>query len=88
MSTNLKNEDGYELWLRYRQVADAARLAQYREALPQCFVPGEGATFTLIKSELARALPGLLGQPTPLLSSRPGGPALVAGTFADMAVLG
>ncbi len=88
MSTNLKNEDGYELWLRYRQVEDAARLAQYREALPQCFVPGEGSTFTLIKSELARALPGLLGQPTPLLSSRPGGPALVAGTFADMAVLG
>ncbi len=88
MGAYLKNEDGYELWLRYRQVSDAARLAHYREALPQCFVPGEGATFTLIKSELARALPALLGHPIPLVSHRPNGPALVAGTFADMAALG
>ena len=26
------NEDGYDLWLRYRRVADAARLAEYRAA--------------------------------------------------------
>ena len=28
----LPEEDGYDLWLRYRQVTDAERLAQYRAA--------------------------------------------------------
>ena len=52
-------EDGYELWLRYRPMADAERLAQYRAALSSVVVLGAGATVAIIKKELARALPAL-----------------------------
>ena len=44
-------EDGYELWLRYRCVADDARLEQYRQALQSCFVLGASATTGLIRDE-------------------------------------
>ncbi|MBN2004005.1 MAG: alpha-glucuronidase [Anaerolineae bacterium] len=88
MNAPLKNEDGYELWLRYRQVDDAERLAQYRKTLPQCFVPEEGATPALIKSELARALPALLGKPVLAATNKPDGPALVVGTAAELHALG
>lgn len=56
----MKNEDGYELWLRYRKVEDAARLAQYRDAIGTIVVLGNGPTAEVIRLELARALPALL----------------------------
>ena len=37
-------EDGYELWLRYHRVADAALLKQYRSAITGLVVSGESAT--------------------------------------------
>ncbi len=54
---NTSGEDGYELWLRYRAVGDAARLAQYRQAINSATVLGTGATAEIIRRELARALP-------------------------------
>ena len=56
-------EDGYELWLRYRLVADAARLAEYREAAQAVVTLGEQASATLgvARDELTRGLTGLLG---------------------------
>jgi alpha-glucuronidase len=56
---NTSGEDGYELWLRYRPVDDAERLAQYRTAISSVTVPGKSATAAIIKSELARAWPAL-----------------------------
>jgi alpha-glucuronidase len=53
-------EAGYELWLRYRKIDNAERLAQYRQAINSAAVLGRGATAELIRSELARALPALL----------------------------
>jgi len=34
------SEDGYELWLRYRQVDNPDRLAQYRQAISGVVVLG------------------------------------------------
>ena len=60
---NMKNEDGYELWLRYRLVDDPTRLKQYREAIQNVAIIGESQTVRIIRSEFTRALPSMLGQP-------------------------
>ena len=46
----MENEEGYELWLRYRRVDNAERLAQYRNAINSVIVLGTSATATIIKS--------------------------------------
>jgi alpha-glucuronidase len=84
---NLKGEDGYELWLRYRPVENAGRLAQYRHAIGSAVVLGATGTVEIIKRELARALPVLLDGTIPILE-KPGGAALVAGTLEALAAAG
>jgi len=42
-------EDGYELWLRYRQVDNSERLAQYRQAIWSRSSARQGATVEIIK---------------------------------------
>ena len=61
-----RSEDGYELWLRYPQVSNAARLAQYRAALAGVFVAGDSPTLSAARDELARGLRGLLGTAIPI----------------------
>ena len=55
-------EDGYELWLRYRPVADAAKLAAYRAAITSVAIPRSSATLRAARDELRRGLGGLLGK--------------------------
>jgi alpha-glucuronidase len=81
-------EDGYELWLRYRKVEGARLLAQYRKAVPAAAVIGGGETSAVIRDELRRALPALLGCKAPVSSKIPSGPALVAGTVESLAAAG
>jgi alpha-glucuronidase len=80
----LEGEDGYDLWLRYRQVDDPARLAQYRAVIHSVAVPGADATSDLIRSELTRALPALLGRETPIARRAAEG-AVLMGTAAELA---
>ena len=49
-----RSEDGYELWLRYPQVSNAARLAEYRAALAGLFVAGGSPTAGAARDELTR----------------------------------
>jgi len=63
-------EDGYDLWLRYRLVGDAARLAEYRGALQWLVVDGDSPTLRAARDELVTGLTGLLGR-APRLSSAP-----------------
>lgn len=70
-------EDGSELWLRYQPPASAARLAEYREALPAFWVEGESATRRVVRAELRRGLGGLLGRPIPELETARSGAGLV-----------
>ena len=73
-------EDGYDLWLRYPPVSDAALLRDYRERLSEVRVEGGSETLRAAREELQRGLRGLLGD----AGARPGevsrGGLLVAGT--------
>jgi alpha-glucuronidase len=80
---SLRGEDGYELWLRYRPVDNAERLAQYRQAISSAVVPGTSATAAIIQGELARALPTLLDSAVPI-ADKPIGNALVVGTIDEL----
>ncbi|MFC7625072.1 alpha-glucuronidase family glycosyl hydrolase [Microlunatus sp. GCM10028923] len=59
-------EDGYDLWLRYRQVDDADLLGRYRAALDHVVVLGDHAVLRSAGAELARGLSGLLGRTVPV----------------------
>jgi alpha-glucuronidase len=56
------DEDGYELWLRYREVSDAGRLAEYRAAISQIVVEGDSPTLAVVRDELVTGLSRLLGR--------------------------
>ena len=65
--TITRAEDGYDLWLRYRRVADATRLAEYRAALQRVVIEGDSPTLRAARDELVAGLTGLLGRP-PIVS--------------------
>src|SRR5437763_312336 len=75
-------EDGYDLWLRYRLVGDAGRLAEYRAALTQLVVEGDSPTLRAARDELSVGLAGLLGSAIPGADSVLRDGALIAGTPA------
>ncbi|HEX8904168.1 MAG TPA: alpha-glucuronidase family glycosyl hydrolase, partial [Longimicrobiaceae bacterium] len=79
----LRADDGYELWLRYRPVADAARLAEYRAAVTRLVIPAPSPTLRAARGELSRGLRGLLGREIPISATVVGDGALVAGTPAS-----
>ena len=80
-------EDGYELWLRYRLVGDAARLAEYREAITQVVVASDAPTMQAARDELVTGLGGLLGRDTPVAGAVSQDGALVVGTPANSRVV-
>jgi alpha-glucuronidase len=79
----LPAEDGYELWLRYRLVDDAARLREYRSAIAALVVEGASPTLRAARDELARGLRGLLGAAVPLARSVSRDGTLLLGTPAS-----
>jgi len=76
------NEDGYDLWLRYRRVTDAARLAEYRASASQLVVSGGTPTINAARSELAKGIEGLLGKTLPVARALTRDGAIVIGTPA------
>jgi alpha-glucuronidase len=59
-------EDGYDLWLRYRQLP-AHWITTYRASITE-LIPGiHSATLDVAQSELGRGLGGLLGVPVPVV---------------------
>ena len=65
----LQSEDGYDLWLRYRLVDDAERLAEYRAAITQIVFDATSPTLIAARDELVRGLSGLLGAAIPVVES-------------------
>ncbi|MET0272863.1 MAG: alpha-glucuronidase family glycosyl hydrolase [Phenylobacterium sp.] len=76
-------EDGYDLWLRYRPVAQADA---YRAAASELVVPGASATARATEAELARGLEGLLGAPVRRSPAPTRDGAILAGTPAVPAI--
>jgi alpha-glucuronidase len=80
----VRSEDGYELWLRYRKVENAPRLAQYRGRIRSVAVPGKSATAEIIRKELSRGLPAILDCNVPVSSVLKAGNGLTVGTFRTL----
>jgi alpha-glucuronidase len=55
------DEDGSELWLRYRKVPIAGRLAEYQADLSHVVRAGSSATLQAAQTELVNGLTGLTG---------------------------
>jgi alpha-glucuronidase len=55
-------EDGYDLWLRYRLVSDAPRLAEYRASIVALDIAGTSPTLRAAHDELTLGFAGLLGR--------------------------
>jgi alpha-glucuronidase len=65
-SSTASAEDGYELWLRYPLVSDAALLQQYRQTIASIVMLGDSPTLRIARDELRRGLRGLLGRDVPV----------------------
>jgi alpha-glucuronidase len=76
-------DDGYDLWLRYRVVDDAALLRQYRASIASVVVEGDSPTLRSAREELATGLRGLLGTAIPLERRIARDGAVLAGTPAS-----
>ncbi len=72
-------EDGYDLWLRYVKVEDAATRQGYERALTTLVARGETPTERLVLVELMRGIAGLVGR-APARAEAPSGGTLVVGT--------
>ncbi len=83
---NLPDEDGSELWLRYREVPIPGRLAEYQAGLTHLVVPTdtaspeEAATLSIAGAELSAGLSGLTGASVAAGDAVLGPGAVVVGT--------
>ena len=73
-------EDGYDLWLRYPRVTDAARLAEYRAAAAHVVVGGDSPTLRAARDELVAGLTGLVGAAPEVRDAVAADGAIVIGT--------
>jgi alpha-glucuronidase len=81
------SEDGYDLWLRYRLVADASRLAEYRAAIASIRVEGDSPTLAAASDELAKGLTGLLGRDVAASNGALVDRVVLAGTPSSSAII-
>ena len=81
------DEDGAQLWLRYKKVPLAGRLAEYQAALNHVVRAGSSATLQAAQSELVTGLGGLLGTTVPVADQPTGNGAVVLGTPASSTIV-
>jgi alpha-glucuronidase len=72
-------DDGYELWLRYRPIENAASRDQYRKLITSIVAPEASPTGDVAVAELRRGLRGLLDADVPVARDVREG-AIVVGT--------
>lgn len=85
--SGVRGEDGYELWLRYRPVADAVLLEQYRSAITSVVVEGGSPTLDAARDEILRGLRGLFEADVPLVDAAGRDGVLVLGTPASSPIV-
>jgi alpha-glucuronidase len=61
-SFQLRAEDGYDLWLRYKTINNAKLLAAYRNMISGINITGSSPTLLASKEELEKGLSGVLGK--------------------------
>jgi alpha-glucuronidase len=80
-------EDGYDLWLRYARVEDAASRAAYGRALTALVAPDAAPSQAVVVAELTRGLGGLLGQAPARAREVQADGTLVVGTPASSPIV-
>ncbi len=76
-------ETGYDAWLRYATLGDAAR-SQYNSLPETVTVLGDSPLLTSAQSELVRGVHGMLGRRITAVNGIPNQPTIVLGTLADL----
>lgn len=74
------DEDGSELWLRYKEIPVRGRLAEYQTAMSHVVKAGASATLQAAETELVRGLTGLTGKDVSVSEQPTGDGAIVLGT--------
>jgi len=82
------DEDGYNLWLRYPNVTDAALKEVYRTHLKHFCLPGDSDTVKAVRGELGVAVNSMLGVIPEFSSAIEGDGTLVAGTPGALRKMG
>lgn len=80
-------EDGYDLWLRYRPIANAARLREYRAGITEIVINDSTPSLKAARDELTMALKGLLGTDIPVVSSPSRNGSLIIASPASPAAI-
>src|SRR5262249_28920117 len=76
----LADEDGYDLWLRYRRLPTGARFTEYRRLLSQLVVEKHSPTLDAARDELVEGLRLLLDESIPVDNSLDTDGSIVIGT--------
>jgi alpha-glucuronidase len=80
-------EDGSQLWLRYPEVANATRLAEYQAAFTSLIGAGDSLTLQAASLELVRGISGLTGQTLATEDALSADGAIVIGTPESSALI-
>ena len=84
-SSTLSDENGYELWLRYKLIDDAELLDTYRATIKTMIKDVRTPTLQVVYKELSQGLSGLLGKSIPLNTTNDTVTSLVYGiSLADV----
>jgi alpha-glucuronidase len=83
----LKAEDGYDLWLRYKKIANNSLLDQYKKQITSPVVLGSSQTIAIIKTELSRAFLGLTGTSYKILSSTASSTTFITGIVSTSSII-
>ncbi|MBN2593136.1 MAG: hypothetical protein JXA81_06490 [Sedimentisphaerales bacterium] len=80
-------DDGYELWLSYKKLDDAAILEEYQQAFSSIVIEGDSETLGIVRQEVKEGLDGLLGVDLPVDSMLSKKAALVIGTPSQSQII-
>ncbi len=83
----LFGEDGYELWLRYKNIDNADKLEEYKTNIQAVYFPGDSPTLQAAREELTKGLEGLLGIPVIFANGSIENGTLLVGTPASSNII-
>ncbi len=87
VASEVRADDGYELWLQNHPVSDAAMLQHYRVSIAELFMEGSSPTLLIAQKEIHRGLRGLLNEEIPLAHAVTREGSLVVGTPASSSLI-
>ena len=76
--------DGYNLWLNYKPVAEKLQ-SEYNQQIKNLFIAGEFPTMNIVKSELTSGLETMLGRKIPESKSNAEQNTIIVGKLEDIA---